>query len=515
MEKSMKFLANDTIIDTSSRRAAPALDFIREELGLTGTKEGCREGDCGACAVLVGTRVPSSEVGAVLVGTRAPSSEGGAARGGAVAYRATPSCLLALGELEGRHLVTIEGLAAGARARGLADGLTPVMRALVEENGSQCGFCSPGIVISLTGWLLSGVIDVEGALTAVEGNLCRCTGYGAIRRAAARLAREFADLPPEPAARLAALEKAGVVPGSLGRFASREILPEADLPEAEPRSPRAARTTLGGGTDFFVRNPDPEPGFEAELLDLRPEYAGIRIDNGLGTKVLEIGAAVSVRDFFASPLVRSFAPGIESFEAEMASSLIRGRATLGGNVANASPVADMTAMLIALGATAVLEGPAGRRELPLPRFFLGYKKLDLREGEIMACFRIPSRPKAPRFNFEKVAKRRRLDIASVNTAALFEIAGGDGGPKVERAILSAGGVAPTPLLLEKTGALLAGRKVDAALAREAAAAAAAEVAPISDVRGTADYRRRLLERLVIGHFIRLFPETGLAEELFP
>jgi xanthine dehydrogenase small subunit len=509
MEKSVKFLANDRIVDAGSRRAAPALDFIRDGLGLKGAKEGCREGDCGACSVLVGTRLP----------------------GGGAEYRAAPSCLLALGELEGRHLVTIEGLASAASGEpGSVAGLTPVMKALLEENGSQCGFCSPGVVISLTGWLLSAShVDVEGALTAVEGNLCRCTGYGAIRRAAARLAKDFAGLPEDRAARLAALEKAGVVPTSLGQFSRGELLPGAAQALSASLAARdAARiasapaeglTVLGGGTDFFVRNPDPEAGFEAELLDLRPGYSKIERTTHDGAAVLEVGAAVTVHDFFTSTEVRDLVPGIGSFEGEMASSLIRGRATLGGNVANASPIADMTAILVALDAELLIEKrvDGSRRGLLLARFFLGYKKLDLGTGEFIAGFRIPVPPRGatPRFNFEKVAKRRHLDIASVNSAAFFLAEGGGAKPRIASALVSAGGVAATPLLLSKTSAFLAGKTADAATAREAAAIAVSEIAPISDVRGSADYRRRLLERLVLGHFIRLFPESGIAEELFP
>lgn len=509
MEKSVKFLANDRIVDAGSHRSSPALDFIRDELGLKGAKEGCREGDCGACSVLVGTRLP----------------------GGSAEYRAAPSCLLALGELEGRHLVTIEGLASAASGEpGSVAGLTPVMKALLEENGSQCGFCSPGVVISLTGWLLSANrIDIEGALTAVEGNLCRCTGYGAIRRAAARLAKEFAGLPEGRPARLAALERAGVVPPSLGRFSRGELLPVASPIASgslaardaarDSSEPAESLTVLGGGTDYFVRNPDPETGFEAELLDLKPGYSRIDRTTRDGTAVLEVGAAATVHDFFASPEVGRLVPGLAGFESEMASSLIRGRATLGGNVANASPIADMTAILMALGAELVIErrSDGSRRGLPLSRFFLGYKKLDLGAGEIIAGFRIPVPPHGatPRFNFEKVAKRRHLDIASVNSAAFVMTEGEGAKPRIASALVSAGGVAATPLLLSRTSAFLAGRTADAATAREAAAIAVSEIAPIDDVRGSADYRRRLLERLVLGHFIRLFPESGIAEELFP
>lgn len=520
MERILRFAVNERALSTKAFPGTAALDFIRGELGLTGTKEGCREGDCGACSVLLGERLAPEPVS--LNVTRSEN---------AARYRATPSCLLALGELDGRHLVTIEGLAAGAKAAGLPGGLTPVMRALLEENGSQCGFCSPGVVISLTAYLLGGPpYDEAGAVVAVEGNLCRCTGYGAIRRAARRLAADFAGLPADFGERLAALEKAGVVPASLGAFARGELVSAEGSGGASAASGAATsgaaasvagQVSLGGGTDYYVRNPEPDPRLSFALLDREPGLVGIR---ALGDG-LEIGAATSERDFFADARVRAFVPGIEAFEAEVASSLVRGRATLGGNAVNASPVADLVAMLIALGAVAQIRdarirdarigGKGGERSLPLERLYLGYKKLDLAEGEILASFRLPAARGGRRFNFEKVAKRQRLDIASVNSGASFEVEGDRKAPTILRARLSAGGVAPVPLYLEAASTYLEGRKVCAEAAREAARLAVEASSPIDDVRGSADYRRRLLSHLVLAHFVRLFPETGIAEELFP
>src|SRR3989339_1469674 len=157
----MKILVNDAWVEPRTAYGSPALDFIRGEMGLTGTKEGCREGDCGACAVLVGEFAGyGSSLGSAS--PRAPR------------YLAMPSCLLALGDLDGKHLITIEGLSADA-----PEGLTPVMRAFLEENASQCGFCSPGFIVSLSAWLAApGRPELAGAMTAVDGNLCRCTGYG-------------------------------------------------------------------------------------------------------------------------------------------------------------------------------------------------------------------------------------------------------------------------------------------------------------------------------------------------
>jgi xanthine dehydrogenase small subunit len=512
----MRFLANDRVVETEAWALSPALDFIRGDLGLTGTKEGCREGDCGACAVLMGERSPAPAGAA----SRAPNYR-------VPSYRALPSCLLALGELEGRHLVTIEGLASG--------GLSPVMKALAEANGSQCGFCSPGFVISLTAYLMSeGPLSVEGALSAIEGNLCRCTGYGSIRRAASALVERYSKLPADPAERLKALTEDGVVPPSLSAFARGEFDLDGDSEAAgAAKTALSAETAgsivLGGGTDFLVRNPDPERGTfpSFALLDRMPELKKTGISESGGEAVLELGAALNWREFFAQSDLRALAPGIEGFEKILASPLVRERATIGGNIANASPVGDLTAMLIALGAKLRLRRSPGRsgqaaegaRELPLERFFLGYKKIDLRPpeagaaGEIIEAILIPASGPALSFNFEKLSKRERLDIASVNSAAAFRTRESGGRILVESARISAGGVAPVPLFLAKASAFLTGRELDAKTVLEAARIAASECSPISDARGSAGYRRRLLERLVLAHFIRLFPAIKVEEAI--
>ena len=358
MKRSLRFLVNDHVVQTDAWNGSLALDFIRSDMELPGTKEGCREGDCGACAVLLGERSPGSE-----------------------RYRAVPSCLLALGEAEGSHIVTIEGLSSTS-----PDGINPVMRAILGENASQCGFCSPGFVVALTSFLLAGPpLTVEGAIRAVEGNLCRCTGYAAIVRAAERLIERFSDLPLDFLERVAALEAARVVPSSLGAFLRHELLEEnvpaspesGDARKAMGASGKTEAIKLGGGSDFFVRNPDPEAlrdksGGEypsVRLLDRDPELRRVRRAAMGGVERLELGAALSWTDFFADAEVRAAIPGIERHESKLASILVRNRATLGGNVANASPVADLTSMLIALGALVGIEGSDGEhREFPWRRF---------------------------------------------------------------------------------------------------------------------------------------------------
>ncbi len=528
----LKIFVNDRWIEPKTPYGAPALDFIRGELGLTGTKEGCREGDCGACAVLVG----EAGAGCAPLSAAAPSVRTAPQ---ATRYRAVPSCLLALGELDGKHLITIEGLAASAATNAVAndtigavakDGLTPVMRAFLEENASQCGFCSPGFVIALTAWLAApGKPDVAGAMTAVDGNLCRCTGYGSIRRAAERLAKEFADLPQGEAARVAALVERGVLPASTLAYAAEAGQRPQGLRPSERALAGAQQpaTALGGGTDFYVRTPDPASDFQPLLLRSVQGFSGIGNVERDGHSWLRAGSAATVSDFFASAMVRRAVPGIEVFEGDFASALIRNLATLGGNIANASPVGDLTSMMIGLGA--VLEiaevapaapSAADARYVRIEEFFLGYKKIDLKAGEAIRAILIPAeRPGSPLlFSFEKIAKRRKLDIAAVNTALSLRIEGG-----FARGVrLSAGGVAAVPTLLKGASAALEGARVDrsdpaalARLAKKVAEAAEAEVKPIGDVRGSAEYRKRMTGRLVLAHFVRLFAADGIAKELFP
>jgi xanthine dehydrogenase small subunit len=437
-------------------------------------------------------------------------------------WRTVTSCTLAMGELDGRHVITIEGLSAA--------GLTPVMAAMLDEGASQCGFCSPGFVLALTGFLVSGArIDPVAAMMAVEGNLCRCTGYGSIRRAAARLAAEFADLPSDMADRLCVLADRQVLPAGLAALMTSPVQPAAT------GSASGSNLWLGGGTDYFVRNPDPEPDIDPQFVGSGLAARSITSAMVDGIAVLRLGAAVNASDFFHSKLVDTTVPGMARFECEVASPPIRNRATLTGNIANASPIADMTAMLIALDARLEIAGgplvaaspgttnPAASpatdkatdtecadqcRLVALPDFFKGYKQVDLAPGEWIAGIIMPAAP--VRFNFEKAAKRARLDIATVNTAMAVTMQA-DG--SIATARYAAGGIAPVPLRLRDVEAALIGQRPSANLARTIGQLAAAAGAPISDVRGSAAYRRRLMQRLAWAHFIRLWPELQLDEEL--
>lgn len=490
MQRPLRFRLNTSLIEITEREETVSLDWLRRARRLTGTKEGCREGDCGACMVLLGER--SADL-AVNAGVR---------------WRGALSCLLALGELDGRHLVTVEGIA--------ANGLTPVMEALLDEGASQCGFCSPGFVMSLTGYLVGGGrLSIEGAVRAVEGNLCRCTGYASIERAAARLVEQFAELPDELPERLKRLAEAHVIPLGLAslmtelpRPASTPFAPREPGLEIPAPLPRAEVLTLGGGTDYFVRNPDPQPEEGVDFVDHDPSRRLITREGA----TITLGASVTVQEFFESTNVRDVIPGIERYERDFASLPIRTRATLAGNISNASPIGDMTAVLLALGASVRIRAAGTRataRLLALDRFFLSYRRTALKPGEQVDALLLPVPEKAPRisFTFEKVAKRAHLDIASVNSACL---ARADRDGRIMGIAISAGGVAPVPMRLAKCEAFLRGKLIDRRTAREAAQIASQECSPIDDVRGSAVYRRELLGRFILAHLAPLVPEREQA-----
>jgi xanthine dehydrogenase small subunit len=475
------FLLNDREPSVSRSAGTVLLDVLRDDFGLTGTKDACREGDCGSCLILLGT----------------PGSEG-------IVYRTVNSCLLPLGEAEGRHVVTIEGL-------NQAD-LSPVQQALVDEGAIQCGFCTPGLVVALTGFLLGGAQPTEAdGIAELGGNICRCTGHVAIRRAIARLCEKFHDLAPAagPSSpeRIAALIARGVLPRYFLEVPARlRALIEA-APSETPAVKRQGGppVLVAGGTDLFVTQADKLRDEEPDFLSRREDLRGIRAEAGL----CRIGAAATLAEIEASPAIAQYIPALCPYFDRIASRPIRNRATIAGNIVNASPAADCSVMFLALDASLVLARGKRQRTVALKDFFRGYKVLDLAADEMIAEIRFPIPDAFTRFHFEKVARRARMDIAGVNSAIRLRVRDN----RIDEAHVAAGSVAPIPLYLKKTSEFLKGRPISAATAREAAAVAAGEIAPISDVRGSAEYKRVLLPRLIMAHFLSLFPESVREEDL--
>ena len=461
----IKCIINDREVETSLSPGMVTLDFIREHRKLSGTKEGCREGECGACTVLLGE----------LKGER-------------VEYKAVASCLLPLGEIHRKHIVTVEGL-------NRKDGtLTPVQQAIVDEGASQCGFCTPGIVVALTGFFLtSETLGYRDAVDAVDGNICRCTGYMPIKRAAQNLCHTFTPKNNKTGNRINRLVEWAIVPDYFLQIPGR-------LKELIQSSPGHQGDSSGiivaGATDLYVQQPE-------ELLDKKIEFvsrrnlAFIKREN----HTFYLGAGTTVEELKHSSLITEAFPNMREYLNLVSSTIMRNRATLGGNIVNASPIADLTIMLLALNARIVLgtTETETEREMYLKDFFKGYKQLDMNAGEIVKYLKFPEPGSGFKFHFEKVSQRKYLDIASCNSAISIKT----GNNFIEDIHLSAGGVAPIPLYLEKTCNHLRGKEVSPDNIREALKIMEQEISPISDVRGSAQYKSLLLRNLVAAHFIFL------------
>jgi len=476
MSAQIRFILNDREITARAPFGLLVLDYLRQRARLVGTKEGCKEGDCGACVVLIGEP-----------------------HGDTVHYKPVTSCLMPMAELHGKHLVTIEGLQ--------RDGLTPVQQAIVDEGGSQCGFCTPGIVMSLTGLLLQRdvPVDEDGIKYALGGNLCRCTGYASLKRAGRQimdLVRAEASNGSAAARNMRRLVSQGVVPEYFSSIPARL----KRIPAPETVNGETPEVIIAGGTDIYVQTGERIPRANVQILNGLPGMKGITVKNGR----VHIGALTTFEAFARHPEICAMIPEMPRYNLYNASWQIRNRATLGGNIINASPIADMTALLLALDTTLTLEKRGQKRTVALQRFYKGYKKLDLRPGELLTQITFPLPTGGTKINFEKVSKRKTLDIASVNSAIRIRLDDG----VIADVRLTMGGVAPTPLFMQNCCDFLTGQPLSAATVEGAIAVALDEVSPISDIRGSAGYKRLLVRQLIIAHFTKLFPESLIVREFY-
>jgi len=454
-------ILNERSVETDLPSGSTVLDFIRQYQRLPGTKIGCREGDCGACTILVGELVNDQ-----------------------LTYQSATSCLMPLGNALGKHIVTVEGIN--------LEKPSPVQQAMIDCNGTQCGFCTPGFVMSLTGFVLQDEQNKNTAIQAIDGNICRCTGYKSIERAAAEITRQLSGKPSE--GYLDWLTQNGYIPGYFTGIADR--LREMQKLSSPGEKTFTAPMLIGGGTDLVVQKHLQVKNASLDHLIDHSSLQGISMDKGR----CRIGASVTVTQFLQSPLLNEFFPGLPGYIKLVSSTPIRNMATIAGNLVNASPIGDMTVFLLALDASVVLNDGQIKREVRLRDFYLDYKKLDRQAGEWMeaVCFGEPG--KNSRFNFEKVSKRTHLDIASVNSACLASL--NDEGT-ITGIHLSAGGVAPYPKYLSGTADFLKGRKPDKETIGKALEILQSEVAPISDARGTKEYKRLLLRQLFLAHLLKL------------
>ena len=455
----IRFILNDKLIETEQPPGSTVLDFVRYHKRLTGTKIGCREGDCGACTILAGDL-----------------------ENGRLVYRSMTSCLMPLGNAQGKHIVSVEGI-------NMKE-LSPVQQAMVDANGTQCGFCTIGFVMSLTGFVLNeNTKQYHDAIASIDGNICRCTGYKSIERAAALLSEQLNDKPEKETTSW--LVKNNFIPEYFVTIKER-LLQLRETKEEQPENDATQQMIIGGGTDLVVQKAlTVKRSATQHVLDAG-DLKEIKFENGQ----CHIGGAVTVTTFAESELIRGIFPNLATYIKLISSTPIRNMATMAGNIVNASPIGDMSIFFLALDSGVVLKKNRQTRAVKLKDFYKGYKQIDKAEEEIIEKI-IFSPPQNNHFNFEKVCKRTHLDIASVNTACQVRFTAED---RIEYIHLSAGGVAPFPKYLAATAAFLKGKKSNAEVLKEAIAIMNTEITPISDARGTADYKRLLLRQLFLAHF---------------
>jgi xanthine dehydrogenase small subunit len=459
------------------------LEVLREDLGATGTKEGCNEGDCGACTVVVAEAGPD---------------------GARVHYRAINSCIRLAHSIDGLALWTVEDIAN-------ADGsLHPAQQAMVACHGSQCGFCTPGFVMSLFGMHCNhvaqgGTITRELAQEELSGNLCRCTGYRPILDAAQTMKHWRANAIDETQllAQLSLLKRhpgAGEVRND-AYMAPESLAQLLELRASHPRAQLVAGCTDVGlwVTKMHMRLP--------QVLDVTRVTQLRRIEAGVDR--LRIGAAATLTDAYAALVADR--PQLKPFANRFAGLPVRNSGTLGGNVANGSPIGDSMPLLIALGARVGLASMRGERDMPLEDFYTGYRKSVLQPDEIVAWVDVP-RPQPGEFmRAYKISKRFDDDISAVCLAINLRT---DGDRHVRHISIGAGGVAATPVRAKAAEALLAGAQWSQATALQAGKALQGEFHPISDMRASAAYRSEVLGNLVQRFWLESQGITGINLESF-
>ena len=464
-----QFILNNTEVSIDLPDGFLLLDYIRYRSHLMGTKIGCREGDCGACTILVGSLVKNK-----------------------LFYKSATSCLMPLANAQGKHIVTIEGLQ--------QDQLTAVQQSFYEQSASQCGFCTPGFIMSLSGYFLNHKPKNQAeAIAAMDGNICRCTGYKSIERAAEDLLKKWEQ--SENDNFLEQAVRQNMVPKYFSSIASR--LKNISFNEASNFNVKK----VGGGTDLYVQQPEHLSSGNVRSITNSGKEIWIK---DLGDQ-LEVNAEATVTFLAESKEMNIAFPTFEHTVKLISSTPIRNMATLAGNFVNASPIGDFSIFFLALQTTLVLgNDKGGERTMPFKDFFISYKKTALQENETIKSLRFLKPEKQHHFNFEKVCKRTHLDIASVNTACLLQVENN----KIVKASIAAGGVGPVPLFLLKSSERLTGKALNWDSLKELLKDVASEISPISDARGTAEYKKLLLQQLIKAHFVKMFPEQFAGEKIF-
>jgi len=453
------------------------LEVLREDLGCTGTKEGCGEGDCGACTVVLGEE-----------------------RDGQLHYSAVNSCIRLAHSVDGMALWTVEDLAEDPLIQPVDDTapaaqqtitLHPAQEAMVQCHGSQCGFCTPGFVMSLFGMYQNHVCHGEPITRALaqeelSGNLCRCTGYRPILDAA----QQMASLPGMAVNESEVLQKLKLLRhDALAHAADSAYIAPSTLPELlAARAAHPGAQVVAGCTDVGLWVTKQHKQY-AQVLDVTRAAELRQVVQH--PDAIHIGAAVTLTDAFAALTAQW--PQLHRFATRFAGLPVRNSGTLGGNVANGSPIGDSMPLLIALRAQVVLASQArGERQLPLEDLYTGYRQNVMAADELLVRIVVPRPSAHEQLRAYKISKRFDDDISAVCLVLNLDIADGT----VQRASIGAGGVAATPARARQTEAALTGQPWTEATAQRAAAVLQAEFSPISDMRASGTYRRQVLGSLL-------------------
>ncbi len=464
MRDTIRFLLGDEpVVVARGDPCRTLLQYLREDAALCGTKEGCAEGDCGACTILLGQT----------------------GRDGGITYRPVNACILLLPMVDEKQVVTVEHLAA------IAGGVHAVQQAMADENASQCGFCTPGFTVAVAAHQISGGgrdrRDIDDALA---GNLCRCTGYGPIIAAARKAASqpvsaEWRDFANRAQGQLSAWAGAGIgldVNAGDSRFIAPRDL--GGLRAALAENPDA--TIVAGATDVGLWVTKGMRRLEV-VIHLGRIAALQNIEEGEDT--IEIGAAVTYAD--AHDALAAIAQDLGELVRRLGATQVRATGTICGNIANGSPIGDMPPALIALGAELVLDGAAGERTMPLEDFFIEYGKQDREPGEFVRAVRVPRHPRGE-FRCYKISKRFDQDITACLGAFDIAVQGG----VVSRARIAFGGMAAIPKRAHGAEAAIIGAPWNRETVEAAKAALAEDFTPMTDMRASAAYRLKVAQNLI-------------------
>ncbi|TXR51907.1 xanthine dehydrogenase small subunit [Reinekea thalattae] len=467
----IRFLLNNRVVELDG--VAPTLstlDWLRTKTDLAGTKEGCASGDCGACTVVIGEQ-----------------------QDGELSYKSMNACLLLVGQLNGKHLVTVEGLTVQNTTDALSlEALHPVQRAMVECHGSQCGFCTPGFIMSMF-TLYMNHVEYPGEHQVIEqlgGNLCRCTGYRPILAACEQMyqypraenhlsaaASDFFALPALPEASLSHQQQQFYLPADLATLTAL-------------RSAHPAALLVTGGTDLSLAFTQQLQTADA-VISLADVAELKQIDDD--RQGLTIGAALSYSQFMPS-LLNYFPEATELFS-RLGSMQVRNAGSLGGSLGNASPIGDPAPLLLALDAEIQLVSQRGERWLAIADFFLDYRKTQLAEDEVIARIFIPARKPNSKLACYKISKRMEDDISAVCCVIHYQLIDG----VMQNVKTGFGGMAAIPKAANQLQDYLEGKALTAAEIEHAAERLTEDFQPMADVRASKDYRmqvsKNLLQRL--------------------